>query len=57
MVCSLFEIAVSFLPPKVLKRIFPPMVSGVTIFLIGCSVISNALKDWAGGSGMRIARK
>ncbi|CDH51764.1 purine permease [Lichtheimia corymbifera JMRC:FSU:9682] len=51
MVCSLFEIAVSFLPPKVLKRIFPPMVSGVTIFLIGCSVISNALKDWAGGSG------
>ncbi|KAI9313156.1 permease family-domain-containing protein [Dichotomocladium elegans] len=51
MVCSIFEIAVSFLPPKVLKRIFPPMVSGVTIFLIGCSVINTALKDWAGGSG------
>lgn len=51
MVCSLFEIAMSFLPPKTLKRLFPPMVSGVTIFLIGCSVISTALKDWAGGSG------
>ena len=51
MVCSLFEIFMSFLPPKVLKKLFPPMVSGTTIFLIGCSVISTALKDWAGGSG------
>lgn len=51
MVCSLFEIGMSFLPPKVLKRLFPPIVSGVTIFLIGCSVISTALQDWAGGSG------
>ncbi|KAI7859300.1 permease family-domain-containing protein [Circinella umbellata] len=51
MVCSLFEIFMSFLPPKVLKKLFPPIVSGTTIFLIGCSVISTALKDWAGGSG------
>ncbi|KAI9499003.1 permease family-domain-containing protein [Zychaea mexicana] len=51
MVCSLFEIFISFLPPRVIKKLFPPMVSGVTIFLIGCSVISTALKDWAGGSG------
>ncbi|KAI8149983.1 permease family-domain-containing protein [Fennellomyces sp. T-0311] len=51
MVCSLFEIGMSFLPARAIKKLFPPMVSGVTIFLIGCSVISTALKDWAGGSG------
>jgi xanthine/uracil permease len=51
MVCSFFEIGMSFLPPKTIKRLFPPIVSGTTILLIGCSVISTALKDWAGGSG------
>ncbi|KAG0747877.1 hypothetical protein G6F16_001640 [Rhizopus arrhizus] len=51
MVCSFFEIGMSFLPPKTIRRLFPPIVSGSTILLIGCSVISNALKDWAGGSG------
>ncbi|KAI8333638.1 permease family-domain-containing protein [Chlamydoabsidia padenii] len=51
MVCSVFEIGVSFLPPKTIRRLFPPVVSGATILLIGCSVISTALKDWGGGSG------
>ncbi|GAN08690.1 purine permease [Mucor ambiguus] len=51
MVCSFFEIGMSFLPPKTIRRLFPPIVSGTTILLIGCSVISTALKDWAGGSG------
>lgn len=49
MVCSLFEIGISFLPPKTIRRLFPPVVSGATILLIGCSVISSALNDWAGG--------
>jgi NCS2 family nucleobase:cation symporter-2 len=51
MVCSFFEMGMSFLPPKTIRRLFPPIVSGSTILLIGCSVISTALKDWAGGSG------
>lgn len=51
MVCSLFEMGMSFLPPKTIRRLFPPIVSGTTILLIGCSVISTALQDWAGGSG------
>ncbi|KAI9480939.1 MAG: permease family-domain-containing protein [Benjaminiella poitrasii] len=51
MVCSFFEIGMSFLPPKTIRRLFPPIVSGTTILLIGCSVISTALEDWAGGSG------
>ncbi|KAI7906531.1 permease family-domain-containing protein [Cokeromyces recurvatus] len=56
MVCSFFEIGMSFLPPKTIRRLFPPIVSGTTILLIGCSVISTALKDWAGGSGGCVSR-
>ncbi|KAI8379144.1 permease family-domain-containing protein [Radiomyces spectabilis] len=56
MVCSFFEIGMSFLPPKTIKRLFPPIVSGTTILLIGCSVISTALQDWAGGSGGCLSR-
>lgn len=50
-VCSLVEIALSFLPPKVLKQIFPPIVTGSTVLLIGVELIGVGFKGWAGGSG------
>lgn len=50
--CSLVEILLSFLPPKVLQKIFPPIVTGPTVMLIGVSLIGSAFKDWAGGSGL-----
>ncbi|KAL9618256.1 MAG: hypothetical protein Q9160_007026 [Pyrenula sp. 1 TL-2023] len=50
--CSLIEILLSFLPPKVLQKIFPPIVTGPTVMLIGVSLIGSAFKDWAGGSGL-----
>lgn len=50
-VCALLEILMSFIPPKMLKKIFPPIVTGPTVMLIGVSLISSAFQDWAGGSG------
>jgi uric acid-xanthine permease len=50
-VCSLTEIALSFLPPKVLQKIFPPIVTGPTVMLIGVSLIGTGFEGWAGGSG------
>lgn len=50
-VCALTEIALSFLPPKVLKKIFPPIVTGPTVMLIGVSLIESGFQNWAGGSG------
>lgn len=35
-VCALTEIALSFLPPKVMLRIFPPLVTGPTVMLSTC---------------------
>ena len=41
----------SFVPPRTLKRIFPPMVTGTVILLIGASLIgSSGIPNWGGGS-------
>jgi len=51
--CSLVEIAISFLPPRLLQRIFPPIVTGPTVLLIGVDLIgSSGFLNWAGGSGL-----
>ncbi|KHN95474.1 purine permease [Metarhizium album ARSEF 1941] len=50
-ICALTEILISFLPPKVLLRIFPPIVTGPTVMLIGVHLIESGFKNWMGGSG------
>jgi uric acid-xanthine permease len=50
-ICALLEIALSFAPAKVLKKIFPPLVTGPTVMLIGINLIESGFSNWAGGSG------
>jgi len=50
-VCALLEIALSFMPPRLLKRIFPPLVTGPTVMLVGVKLIASGFKNWAGGNG------
>ncbi|CDK28115.1 unnamed protein product [Kuraishia capsulata CBS 1993] len=50
-VCGLLEIALSFMPPAILQRVFPPLVTGPVVLLIGVSLIQSGFEDWAGGSG------
>ena len=49
-IAALVEVALSFTSPKALKRIFPPLVTGPTVALIGIELIQSAFKNWAGGS-------
>ena len=42
--CCWLAVLLSFMPPRMLKRCFPPMVTGVTIFLIGAGLIGEGLK-------------
>lgn len=49
--CALLEIALSFTKPTLLKKIFPPLVTGPTVTLIGISLIESGFQGWAGGSG------
>lgn len=51
-VCALLEILISFIPSKTMLRIFPPIVTGPTVMLIGISLIQSGFEDWAGGSGL-----
>ncbi|KXX82390.1 Uric acid-xanthine permease [Madurella mycetomatis] len=51
-ICSLLEILISFMPPRVMLRIFPPIVTGPTVMLIGISLIESGFKNWAGGTGL-----
>ncbi|KAG6042106.1 hypothetical protein E4U41_005654 [Claviceps citrina] len=50
-ICALVEILISFLPPRILLRMFPPIVTGPTVMLIGVHLIESGFKDWMGGSG------
>lgn len=55
-ICALLEICLSFAPAKVLKRVFPPLVTGPTVVLIGINLIGSAFQAWAGGSGTCASR-
>lgn len=50
-ICALLEISLSFAPAKVLKKVFPPLVTGPTVMLIGINLIESGFSNWAGGSG------
>jgi hypothetical protein len=51
LICAFFEISMSLVPPKILQRIFPPMVSGTVILMIGASLVgTSGISNWGGGS-------
>ncbi|KAG1731131.1 xanthine/uracil permease [Suillus lakei] len=51
LICAFLEIGLSFLPPRILQRIFPPMVTGTFILMIGTTLVgSSGMADWGGGS-------
>ena len=49
-ICSITPIILSFVPFRILKRIFPPVVTSVTIMLIGIHLTSVGMKNWGGGA-------
>nr|AOC89075.1 purine transporter PhU [Phanerodontia chrysosporium] len=56
-ICSFLEIFMSFVPPRILQRIFPPMVTGTVILMIGASLVgSSGIPDWGGGSNDCMSR-
>ncbi len=49
--CALIEVLLSFMPSKILQKIFPHIVTGPVVLLIGVKLIKTGLQNWAGGSG------
>ncbi|TFK59541.1 xanthine/uracil permease [Pluteus cervinus] len=51
LICSFIEILLSFVPIRILRRIFPPMVTGTVIVIIGASLIGQSgIPNWGGGA-------
>lgn len=50
-ICGLLEILISFIPPKLITRYVPPVVTGSVVLLIGLSLIESGFQDFMGGSG------
>jgi len=49
LVASLFEVGIAFIPPKYLKRMFPSVVTGSAVMLIGGGLIASGIKYVGGG--------
>jgi xanthine/uracil permease len=49
-VCGLLELVFAFLPLTILKRIFPPVVTSITVILIGVALTGTGMKYWGGGA-------
>jgi NCS2 family nucleobase:cation symporter-2 len=44
---GLFAIALAFVPPRMIKKAFPPLVIGTMICFIGASLVSAGITNWA----------
>lgn len=49
LVCAWWQVAMSFVPTKVLRRLFPPVVTGCCLVLLGTALIGSAFENWGGG--------
>ena len=57
MVTSVCLMAMSFVPPSKLKKMFPPLVTGITIVMIGVSLIGKSgFLNWGGGTNACASR-
>ena len=50
-ICGLLEVLISFLPPRLITKYVPPIVTGSVVLLIGLSLIESGFEDFMGGSG------
>lgn len=48
LVCCIIPPIISFMPIKIIRKIFPPIVCAVTIIMIGIHLISAGFKNWGG---------
>ncbi|OCK75734.1 putative purine permease [Lepidopterella palustris CBS 459.81] len=46
--CVWVQIFMSFVPPKTLNKIFPKLITGSLLLLVGVYLISNGMQNWGG---------
>lgn len=53
LVCVWAQFLVSFVPAKVLKQIFPSVVTGNLLLVLGIYLVSTAAESWGGGASCK----
>lgn len=49
MLCTVWvQILMSFVPPKTLNRIFPKLITGTLLLLVGVFLVGNGMQNWGG---------
>lgn len=52
MLCTVWiQVLMAFLPPRIIKRVFPTMVSGTLLLLLTVYLCGSGMQAWGGGSG------
>lgn len=51
MVTGILAIALAFIPPRFIRKIFPPLVTGTMLMFIGAALVTSGVTNWAGGAG------
>ncbi|BGP19836.1 hypothetical protein JCM10213v2_007967 [Rhodosporidiobolus nylandii] len=47
---AVIAVLLSFTPPRYLRKIFTPLITGSVLLTIGLSLVSSGMTNWAGGS-------
>ncbi|KAF2681597.1 purine permease [Lentithecium fluviatile CBS 122367] len=48
--CVWIQIAMAFVPPKVLNKVFPKLITGSLLTLVGVYLVGNGLQNWGGST-------
>ncbi|KAL1407939.1 hypothetical protein Q8F55_004736 [Vanrija albida] len=48
---GILALCLAFVPPKIIRKVFPPLVTGTMIVFMGASLVTAGVNNWAGGSG------
>ncbi|KAF2242832.1 purine permease [Trematosphaeria pertusa] len=48
--CVWIQIAMAFVPPKMLNKVFPKLITGSLLTLVGIYLVGNGLQNWGGSS-------
>lgn len=49
MLCTvLIQIAMSLVPPRLLNKVFPKVITGTLLLLVGVYLVGNGMQNWAG---------
>ena len=49
LVGAICQAGIAFIPPPTLRKIFPPWLAGMGVFLIGVNLVGVGMQQWGGG--------